>query len=194
MCISGCSNPSQPSGGSSSGRPIGNTTGRCQPCPPCARYETVDRSRDVETFNCAGLAHRTYTYIGDLDRAKAMLSTGTRISCGSKCQSCQVKHWFWEYDLVLEDHLGNVLTPPNHDFHTVAGRCSECGDDPTNVYSKNGARPIEGPGTGPSFRPAVRDQARSNDRNARPATDSRGNPIYKHRFNIVETCHCLPCS
>lgn len=181
--------------GPSSQSPPNCPTAPCPnpPCPPCPAYQSVDGSRDVQTYNCAGLAHRTYTYMGDVNGVKARLSSGGQIGCSGRCSRCQIKHWLWEYDIHLEDADGNVVSPPNRDFHTVGGQCDENGNDPTNVYSKNGARPLEGPGTGPSFRPPPRNQATTNDRHATPFTDGRGRPIYKVRTNFVETCYCLPC-
>ncbi len=191
MPIAGCSRPNPPSQGGGAGSPGGGTVQAC--CPPCPAYDSVDTTIDVETYNCAGLAHRTYTYMS-LSEAKRRLSAGSSISCSSQCSPCQVKHWLWEYDLHLEDADGNHLTRgSNRDFHTVAGRCDNQGNDPADVRSKNGARPLEGPGRGQSFRPANRDEARSNDRHAVIARDSRGRPIYKVRTNFTETCYCLPC-
>src|SRR5260370_11333228 len=69
---------------------------------PCKAYDSVDSSKDIESYNCAGLAHRTYTFMG-LDETKAMLAKGTKTDCSSHCGPCQVKHWLWEYDIHLED-------------------------------------------------------------------------------------------
>ena len=180
-----------PSAGSG-GTPISATTHTCSP-QPCKAYDSVDSSKDIESYNCAGLAHRTYTFMGDVNAVKARLALGTKVDCGGHCGACQVKHWLWEYDIHLEDADGNVLTDTNRDFHTVAGPCDTNGNDPASVVSKNGKRPLEGPATGPSFRPPPKNQATSNDRNATPATDRSGRPIYKVRTNFVESCYCLPC-
>jgi len=164
------------------------------PCPPCPKYESIDLSIDIEKYNCAGLAHRTYTYIGDINDVKAMLGgEKNKIKCSERCDRCKIKHWLWEYDIELYDYKGNKLYGPSKDFHTVAGRCDKYGNDPTNVYSKNGKRPLQGPGTGPAFKPATKEQATTNDRHARPITDSKGRPIYKVRSNFKETCYCLEC-
>ena len=192
----GCNSPSKPSSSNNSNAPCNSSSQSCSnpPCPPCPAYASVDNSKDVESYNCAGLAHRTYTYMGNVTTVKSRLAGGQSISCSSNCSRCQVKHWLWEYDIHLEDADGNTISAQSsRDFHTVAGRCDENGNNPTSVYSKNGARPLEGPGTGPSFKPPAKNQATSNDRHATPATDGRGRPIYKVRSNMVETCYCLPC-
>jgi hypothetical protein len=160
---------------------------------PCKAYDSVDGSKDIESYNCAGLAHRTYTFIGDVNTVKAMLAKGTQTACSSNCGPCQVKHWLWEYDMHFEDADGNNIGDSPRDFHTVAGACDASGNDPTNVVSKNGARPLVGPGTGPSFRPPEREQATKSNRYATPIVDSTGRPIYKVRTNYTETCYCLPC-
>lgn len=175
------------------GTPPGCTTTPCpKPCEKCKAYDSVNSSKDIESYNCAGLAHRTYTFMG-LEETKSRLAAGAKINCSSQCGPCQVKHWLWEYDIHLEDADGNAITPANRDFHTVAGACDSAGADPTSVVSKNGARPLEGPGTGPSFRPPPKNQATSNDRRATPATDRFGRPIFKVRSNYSETCYCLAC-
>jgi hypothetical protein len=156
-------------------------------CPPYNGYSTPT---DVETYNCAGLAHRSYDW-KNLGPAQSALTAGTAVGCGDRCSAGRVKHWFWEYDLHLEDSAGR-RGPTSHDFHTVAGVSSTTGD-PSDVLSKNGKRPVYGPGTGPSFRPPPRDQARTNDRSDTPVTDSSGNPIDKVREGFAQTCHCLPC-
>lgn len=176
-----------PPASGSGGTPAICTTAGC----PTSAYAGYDKSKDVETFNCAGLAHRNYKYMGNVDDVKKELAKGKKIKCSDKCPPGNIKHWLWEYDVQLEDADGN-RTPPNRDFHTVAGQVDQNGNDPTDVYSKNGARPVEGPGTGPSFKPKAKDQALSNDRNATPGVDGQGRPINKIRSNMTETCYCMP--
>lgn len=159
------------------------------PCPP---YNGYSAPVPVESFNCAGLAHRTYDF-KSLPDTKALLAGGQAIGGGAHCTAGQVKHWLWEYDLFLEDGLGRRRSQDSHDFHTVAGMAGAGGADPVDVYTKNGHRPIHGPGTGPGFRPPPRDRATSNDSHEAPASDANGNPLFKVRNNMVETCHCLAC-
>lgn len=190
MCIAGCdtSKPGKKDAGSTS-TPAGSHTATC---PLKSPYDGVDPSKDIESYNCAGLAHRTYTKIGLNDTKTLLENKGTKADCSKTCAPCQVKHWFWEYDVYVEDADGNTLFGPNHDFHTVAGQVGPDGKEPTNVYSKNGSRPLEGPGTGASFKPKAKDEARSNDRRAEIGRGPDGRPIYKVRKNMVETCYCLP--
>ncbi len=166
-------------------------TNSCQGGCQSPAYSGYDKTKDVESYNCAGLAHRNYTLMGDVNGVKQELAKGKQIKCGDKCPPGNIKHWLWEYDVQLEDADGN-RTAANRDFHTVAGQVDQNGNDPADVYSKNGKRPIEGPGTGPSFKPKPKEQALSNDRNATPAVDNRGRPIDKIRSNMTETCYCMP--
>ena len=160
-------------------------------CPPYWRWETP---RDAETFNCAGLSHRTYD-IKSLAAARTALSAGRSVGCGSPCNLGDVKHWMWEFDTHVEDHTGRRLTRTSHDFHTVAG--VTFGDpvpqDPTDVYSTDGRRPVHGPGPGSGFRPLAREQVKMNDASERLATDRAGNPVYWILYNYSPSCHCLPC-
>jgi hypothetical protein len=158
-------------------------------CPP---YRNYDTGRNVETYNCAGLAHRTYDY-KSLSATKSALAAGRNIGCGSSCNPGKIKHWLWEYDLHFENHTGAILRPPQPDFHTVAGVTDRNGNDPRDVYSKNGKRPVYGPNTGPYFRPPTRAQARQNNAGEALIFDSLGNPIYKVRTNYRDSCYCLPC-
>jgi hypothetical protein len=160
-------------------------------CPP---YNGFDRSKDLDTYNCSGLAHRTYDF-KPLEDTKDLLKKGTSVSPSGICNSVGVvQHWLWEYDVHLEDADGNAGAS-SRDFHTVAGPTD--GDPlpkaPSEVWTKNGHRKVYGPGTGPSFKPAPKDQARTNNPTDQPATDSRGRPIYKVRSNFTEQSFCLPC-
>jgi uncharacterized protein with PIN domain len=142
----------------------------------------------VNTYNCAGLAFRDYTYNGNVANVLAMLtSRGTQTN---NCAEGHVKFWLWTYDLHAE--YNGVVSYVGPDFHIVAGVAGPGGTDPTDVYSKNGQRPVYGPATGPSFRPPAREQDRENN----PGEALRflnGIPIYKLRQNMVERIFCLPC-
>jgi hypothetical protein len=160
-------------------------------CPP---YDGYDRSKDLATYNCAGLAHRTYDF-KSLANTKALLGRGTAVSATGVCDTIgDVQHWLWEYDIHLEDADGNAGATAR-DFHTVGGPTD--GDPlptpPSAVWTKNGARKVYGPGSGPSFRPVAKDQARTNDPADQPVTDVRGRPVYKVRSNFAESSFCLPC-
>lgn len=149
-----------------------------------------DPNKDRKTYNCVGLACRTYENQPDVDKFKnEYLKDARKLkNCSEKCKKCEIKFWLWEYELSIEDENGNLLNVrggnPHQDFHTVAGQ-SDCktGADPTNVYSKNGPRPIHGPGTGGSFRPPDREVLLDSDDNPMPG-------VYKVRRKMVETCYC----
>ncbi len=143
--------PPKASGGCN---PATSTTQKC-PCPPCPAYDSVDTSKTTSSCNCAGLALRTYAYVGLAD-LKSALGAALK-DCSTKCAACQVKFWLWEWDpwsLEFKDKKGKVWTqmkmPP--DFHVVSGRCDNQGNDPGSIYSKNGRRPLEGPSSPSAWR------------------------------------------
>jgi hypothetical protein len=154
----------------------------------CPRYSRYDTARGTATYNCAGLAWRTYDYRGDIDAERSAAAAGGPASN----KAGTVKHWFWEYDLHVETDSG-ARGPDAHDFHTVAGVVDKAGNDPDDVYSKNGARPVYGPGTGPSWKPASRERATSNDPSETPAKTNGGEPLFKVRSNVKETVTSHPC-
>jgi len=155
-----------------------------QHCPPYWRWETP---RNIETYNCGGLAHRTYDY-------KSLLDVSTLLVAGNTaCGANKIKHWFWRYNLHFEDYQGTKTGGEDRDFHTVAGMIDPHGNDPADVYSKNGKRSVHGPSTGPSFRPPAKAQARANNANARLLTDRNGRPVYKVRTNFQTSVVCLNC-
>ncbi|MBC7701442.1 DUF4157 domain-containing protein [Aquabacterium sp.] len=160
---------------------------------PCSSYPGYNASIDRLTYNCSGLALRTYTWISPPSAVNAAMWTNfiSPMCPVGNCGPGQVKFWLWQYDLHLEDDLGTVLTNTSRDFHIVGGRTDAAGNDPSNVYSKNGRRPIHGPGTGPSFQPASRDPAL--DDNDNPGTTAAGRPIYKVRSNMSEEITCAGC-
>lgn len=160
---------------------------------PCSSYPGYDASIDRHTYNCAGLALRTYRFTAPASSAYTEMNQEfSDLTCpAGNCAPGRVRFWMWQYDLAAEDDLGNVLSPPSPDFHIVGGRSDAAGNDPTNVYSKNGQRPIHGPGTGPSFRPATRERALNND--DQPVT-LNGRPVYKVRTNMSEVISCGRCS
>jgi hypothetical protein len=153
----------------------------------CPKYDGYDKSIDVGTYNCAGLAWRTYTYRGDLKSESSAVAAGE-----SKGKPGKVKLWFWEYDLHLETDDGR-RGPEGHDFHMVGGVVDKAGKDPDDVYTKNGARPVFGPGTGPGFKPPARDRATSNDPSNTPQSTDDGAALYKVRSNFKQTVKHHPC-
>ncbi len=155
----------------------------------CARYWRWETPRDLNTYNCAGLAWRSYDFRGDLDAERGAAAAGT----ASGSTPGVVKHWFWEYDLHLETDDGR-RTDDSHDFHTVAGVVDKAGADPDDVWSKNGRRPVYGPRTGPGWKPPVRERATSNDPSDTPASTPDGAPLYKVRSNFKEIVASHPCS
>lgn len=163
----------------------------------CPAYDGYSSAISLSTYNCAGLAHRSYDR-KQLGPTTALLNAG---SAGPGVAG-QIKHWLWTYDWRLEDHAGRVIplgpggTGPTSiaDFHTVAGEISDGPADPADVYSKNGSRPVYGPGTGPSWRPPTREHATASSPAETPLNDSAGRPITKVRSNYAERVVVLSCS
>ncbi len=154
MCLTGCNSCSNPNAGDG-GSPKATPPVVPCPCPPCPAYDSVDSSKGLSTFNCAGLALRNYAYVG-LSSLKSALGSALS-NCSTHCAACQVKFWLWEWDpwsLEFKDTGGRVLAriPMGPDFHTVSGRCDCNGNDPGSVSSKNGKRPLEGPSAPSSWR------------------------------------------
>jgi hypothetical protein len=154
----------------------------------CPRYSRYDSKADVAKYNCAGLAWRTYDFRGDIDAERSAASGGS----APAGRAGEVKHWFWDYDLRLETDDGRH-TDTWHDFHTVAGVVDKTGADPDDVYTKNGSRPVFGPGTGPGFKPAARDRATSNDPSNKEMSSTDGKPLFKKRWNFKEVVKSHPC-
>jgi hypothetical protein len=164
---------------------------------PCPRYNGYNTSVDIGTYNCAGLALRNYQYLSPSSAVVASLVSdfplGQSIACGTPGGPNRIKFWLWQYDLSFEDDQGVQLRPPSPDFHIAAGLSDPLGLDPTDVYSKNGARPVEGPGTGPGFRPAARARTLTNDASAQPVNAPNGRPVFSVRTNFTESCFRASC-
>jgi len=160
----------------------------------CSSYPGYNTSVDRLTYNCAGLALRTYRFTSPPAAVYADLSANffNPVCPVGNCRPGQVKFWLWTYDIHTEDDLGNIIDSTWQDFHIVGGRTDAAGNDPSDVYSKNGRRPIHGPGTGPSFRPAARDRAL--DTNDNPGHTDAGRPLFKVRSNMREVITCAGCS
>ncbi len=149
----------------------------------------------IVTFNCAGLATRTFKIMNLDELLNNYLLKGKAIRCLDRCEKCQIKFWLWVYDtipiLILENEEKVYEQDRKKDFHVVAGKVScEDGSDKANVFSKNGMRPIEGPAIGSTFRPKVREQARENSPTNEPMLRN-GKRVDIWRDKIVEFCFCL---
>lgn len=159
---------------------------------PCSSYPGYDASVNRRTYNCAGLGLRTYNFTSPPDAVyREMYANFFNPVCPvGKCRGGHVRFWLWDYDIRMEDDRGTVLKPTWHDFHFVGGRTDAAGNDLADVYSKNGPRPIHGPGTGASFRPAARDRALDADDNP---ISANGRPVSKVRTNMREVVTCAGC-
>jgi RHS repeat-associated protein len=84
--------------------------GGSQPCPP---FPAPDLSIPIEKYNCAGLAFRTYTFIGDVKETRRRLTSAGRelANCSEKCKPCELKCRLWEYSIEIRT-LVQIPLPP----------------------------------------------------------------------------------
>jgi Domain of unknown function (DUF4157) len=174
----------------------GRISRQIQRATRCNAYPGYDASISLSTYNCAGLALRTYGYLSPPSTvyneiAKHFINPQT--PSGGSCGPGRVKFWMWQYDLSFEDNTGAAVGSTSPDFHIVAGVTDLTGADPSNVYSKNGRRPVYGTGTGPSFRPPARERATANNASETPLDAPNGGPLYKIRSNITQHITCADC-
>jgi len=96
-------------------------------------------------YNCAGFALKDYVW-HNLAPTKAIYATMTKLAnCSDPCSPYFYKFWLWEVDLRVRDTNSGAMSPISHDFHTVSGQTDSRGNGPSQVMSKNGQRPVEGP-------------------------------------------------
>lgn len=172
----------------------GRLSRQIQRSTSCSSYPGFDSSIALTAYNCAGLSIRNYRPIAPPSAVYNSIHANF-IAPNTPVGSCNpgaVRFWMWQYNMHFEDDRGTVLRAARPDFHHVAGQADSTGADPTDVYSKNGYRPVYGPGTGPSFRPAARERSTSNDPSETPAT-FRGRPVFKLRTNMTEEITCAEC-
>jgi hypothetical protein len=105
--------------------------------------------------------------------------------CADQCAPLSYKFWYWDVKLQTEDTLTGAKSPWAPDFHIVGGQSDNKGKGPGKVMSKNGARPLEGPGVPTSF--AFK---------AGPAPDTyTGLPHPRFNWNVKDvklSCYCSP--
>lgn len=172
----------------------GRLSRQIQRTTSCSSYPGYNSSVALNTYNCAGLAIRNYQYISPPSAVYNSISANfiAPESPSGSCNSGGVRFWMWQYDLHVENDLGTVLSTASPDFHIVAVQTGPTGAAPTDAYSKNGRRPVYGPASGPSFKPAARERSTSNDSSETPSTHN-GRPVYKVRSNMIEEITCAEC-
>jgi len=107
-----------------------------------SKWSSYDKSIDVETYNCIGLAFRTYEDLQNLDDIKNFLEKNNR---GKKGKEGDIQFVLWEYEITyISEKTGEVIYS-GREAHLVAGVITKEGVDPDNVYSKNGHWPVFGP-------------------------------------------------
>ena len=127
------------------------------PLPP-DRPVAPNRVFDEFSYNCAGLAFRTY-FPHPLADVKKRLAAACRelADAATKCKCGEIKCWLWEY--TQEFWEGGKLVQQGTGFHIVCGLVAgsdptQPGDDPMNCVSKDARTPVlKRKGTGESFKP-----------------------------------------
>lgn len=170
----------------------------------CSSYPGYNAAAPLDTYNCAGLALRTYQNTSPPSAVySAIMANFTEpgTPSGTNCPGGAVKFWLWEYEMRMENDLGQIIQQRDargnvftswRDFHIVAGRADPAGNDLADVYTKNGFRRVHGPGTGPSFQPAARERALSNDAAETPGSIG-GRPVFKVRTGMSQDISCANC-
>jgi hypothetical protein len=103
-------------------------------------------------YNCTGFATKKFVWL-NLAPTKALYAGMKKLpSIASKCDPFDFKFWLWEVDIQVHNTRTGRVTSKSRDFHTVGGRTHKDGSDPKTVMSKNGGRPLEGPGSPTSFK------------------------------------------
>jgi len=90
----------------------------------------------------------------DARAAGALIDRGADISSDAPDSACDILFVLWplisgQWGAKYVDAAGATVfredAIPSNDFHIVAGRIDKDGKMPAEVYSTNGARPLEGP-------------------------------------------------
>lgn len=139
--------------------------------------------RDYDTYNCAGLALRTYEFEGDKDKVKAKLSRYVA-ACDVDCECGESKCRLWEWVTRMYDRdSGEFVVQMDIDFHIVCskipGETGETGPEP-RCYEKGGNGPITGP-----IYPIDAEPQPIDIPNVPPHLEAR----IEH---LDQTCYCLP--
>ncbi len=139
----------------------------------------IPENKEIETYNCGGLAFETYTWIEDAEEVAEKLEEWNciEVNCDTDCQADETKVWLWTW--TLWRYRRNAaeqweLYTKSSDFHVVShpGFCSYC-------YAKTGEGPIRGPIDPESERP---------DEQSR--TTVNGTEEIHLRNPINEKCYC----
>jgi hypothetical protein len=165
----------------------GNAVNNQDPCT--ARYQSYDATQNVESYNCAGLAFRNYRFMGSLQEVEDVLNKNKMNGRGKQGD---IKFWLWTYTSTAQSLDGQIQLGTGKDFHIVAGVLGPNGADPTNVFSKNGHRPVFGPAAPLSWKPLEQEPVKTNNQFNSPVFES-GRQIYWIRTNIVQQVFILPC-
>lgn len=151
------------------------------------RFDQVDRAVDVETFNCAGLALRTYQDLNP-DKFIPFLEANNK---EGPADEGDIKFYFWEYNYVISDDKDNVFQKPSYDFHIISAPLGSDGNEMDNFYSKNGQRPVYGPTKSNNWIPAIKERVTESNKYEAPGF-YMNKELYWQRFNIQQRIFIIP--
>lgn len=146
-------------------------------------HPAIDWSKDIGTYNCAGLAFGNYRRMS-MDEMEGALSRFRRLDrANAPCPPGWMKVWVWEYDVHHETEDG-LVEAAHRDGHVVAGQTSAVdGSGPGMVYCKYGLGPVLGPAAAESWVPPAREEV---------GVNRMGKRVYVVRENVVERWYCAP--
>jgi hypothetical protein len=139
---------------------------------------------EAETYNCAGLAFKTFNFIGLADTKKILATMTPLATPVDTCNPRDYKFWFWQYTLTQTDTLTGA-SASGSDFHIVGGQTDKKGNDPSSLMSKNGGRPVKGPGSAMSWQPPAAEITTKSNHKETVVPNS-----VKTRTNMTLKCFC----
>jgi RHS repeat-associated protein len=129
-------------------------------------YKSYNKNVDCESYNCAGLALRNYEFL-DLNELRNILSENAIDERDAKTSDVKITLWTYFKQLIIDGQPAS----DGFDFHVVGSQ------DPNNVFSKDGVRPVYGPDRAEKFTPRT-GQGANYDRRGAPAFDDNRMPIW----------------
>lgn len=121
--------------------------------PVIIKYSSYRKEISLQSYNCAGLAFRNYKEMNVSDFIEFLKSNNNKPDLGND----YVKFWLWEVNVTVHYEDGSLVPgfpkTPSYDFHIVSGVLNPDKSDPTAVFSKDGDRPVLGPGKPLSWAP-----------------------------------------
>jgi len=158
-------------------------------------WDSYDNTKDIEKYNCAGFSLRNYEYIPSAAITIASIENmgGHERKKDEKLSKGDIIVYVWEYIAHFENPAGTMRSkdgPP--DYHVAARIIGKDGKEQKDCYTKDGKRPVVGPVTPSSQRPAMKEDPLTNYKAAK-ATPSPGGGNWQVVRNIFnERIYIIP--